>query len=606
VLGLDDQTEVLVGSRTLTAAGGLRGRFLLEREREFALFEQLLEQASRAAGSTLVLHGPAGIGKTRLLGALADGAAPRGFSVLRAHGRELEREMPFGVASQLFEPVLRRIPALDRAMLLEGVAEVGVHALGLAGGERPADRFAAVHGLYWLCANLAELQPVVMVVDDLQWVDDPSLEWLAYLAARSGELRLLLAAGLRDGDPRGLRAAGALEHEAALRLSPGPLTGEGVGALVRLSFDEAADEAFCAECHRLTDGNPFLVQELLAAARGDGLPADAEGAERLASIAAPAIGGSVLARLSQLGRDAIALARAIAVLGDGVEVSAAAELARLETEDAELICDRLASAQILAPARPLEFFHPLIAAALNEHLGPGERRVAHRRAAEILDRDGQLGQVASHLLATGPARDPWVVERLLGAAADATDRGAPDIAATYLRRALAEPPAREQRAEVLLMLGAAEYRAGAPESISRLEQALALAIDRRTRLAAATLVALAYVASDRTRQALDALERALADLDDRDSPAGLELAGRIIAVSNINMVAAGATVQQAEEELGRVREIADPPVQLLCALANYAVQTNRPGQADALAERALASEPYPPPLDHCSTLLAPW
>lgn len=599
-----DQTEVLVDSRALTAAGGLRSGSLLEREREVALFEQLLEQASKEAGSTVVLDGPPGIGKTRLLGTLADAAERCGFRVLRARGRQLEREMPFGVARQLFERALRRTPALDRACLLEGVAEVGARALGLAGGEGPADRFAAIHGLYWVCANLAERQPVLMLVDDVHWADDPSLEWLGYLAPRCGELCLLLAAGVRKGEPGAERAAAALEHEAAVRLSLGPLTRDGVRALVRVSFDESADEEFCAACEQLTGGNPLLLQELLAAARDDGFPADGEGAKRLASIASPAIGGSVLARLSGLGPDAIALAHAVAILGDGAEVDAAAELALLEPADAELISDRLASAQIFAPSRPLQFFHPLIATALHDHLSPGERRVAHRRAAEILDRDGQRAQVAAHLLATGPTHDPWVTERLCRAAADATDRGAPDSAATYLRRALAEPPVDEQRAEVLLMLGRAEYRAGAPEAISRLEQALALSIDRKARLAAATSLALAYVASDRTTQALAVLEHALDELDDREGRTALELRGRMIAVSNINMAAAGSSVQQAEDVLGRLPEITDPPVQLLCALANYAAQTNRPDQAEALAQRALACEPYPPPLDHCSTLLA--
>ena len=151
-------------------------------------------------GWAVVVEGPAGIGKSELLAAVRAGGAARGFAVLWARGSEFEAGMAFGVARQLFEPLLRAASAGERRELLDGVARVGARALGVVAGEAPADRFAAIHGLFWLCANRAERGPVVVVVDDAQWVDDPSLGWLGYVARRVGELAVMLVLGLRAGD----------------------------------------------------------------------------------------------------------------------------------------------------------------------------------------------------------------------------------------------------------------------------------------------------------------------------------------------------------------------------------------------------------------------
>jgi hypothetical protein len=204
---------------------------------------------------------------------------------------------------------------------------------------------------------------------------------------------------------------------------------------VRAQLDEEADEPFCAACSELSGGNPLLVRELLAAAREEGLAARGENVPGLRSIAPAAVGTSVLARLGRMGAEAGALARAVAVLGDGAEVVLAARLADLEPAVAELTADRLAGGQILAPVRPLEFFHPLIGVAIRDDIAPGARRVAHRRAAALVERDGQgsLARVAAHLLACGPAGDPWVVQRLADAAHVSLERGAAEVAVDYVR-----------------------------------------------------------------------------------------------------------------------------------------------------------------------------
>ena len=582
----------------------------MDREAELARIDRLLDQASNGVGAVVVVEGAAGIGKSEFLAALRARAHARGFGVLSARGSDFEAEVAFGVARQLFEPMLRAASAAERRRLLGGVAHVGARALGVEAGEPPADRFAAIHGLFWLCANQADRNPVVVAVDDAQWVDDPSLAWLGYVARRAADLPLLLVLSLRWGDPYAERAeleqlAGATRVQ---QIPLGPLSASGVGAIVRAQLDEDADELFCAACWELSGGNPLLLRELLAAARGEGLPARVASVSALRLIAPAAVGPSVLARLGRMGTDAVALARSVAVLGAGSEVAVAAHLAELDPMVAELIADRLAAAQILAPVRPLEFFHPSIGAAVLEDIAPGARRVAHRRAAALVDREGEgegsLARVAAHLLACGPTGDGWVVERLRDAAREALERGAPEIAASDLRRALLEPPAAAGRPTLLFLLGTAEWRAGQPDAIAHLEQALAAAGDDPGRLiGASSLLALAYSMTDRAERAVEVLERALASVGDASPTVALKLEAAIAGAGMVNERTAPAALRRAEALRGRLNTLQDPPVQLLVMLAHHAARANRAAEARDLAERALACEPYPPPLEICMTLI---
>ena len=583
------------------AVGGV-----LEREAELARVDRLFERAGSGVGAVVVVEGAAGIGKSELLAAVRAGAQARGFGVLSARGSEFESEIGFGVARQLFEPMVRAASAGERRGLLGGVARVGARAIGVAAGEPPSDRFAAIHGLFWLCANRAERGPLVVAVDDVQWVDNPSQAWLGYVARRAGDLALVLVLALRSGDPGAVRGelARLVDDRGVQRLVLGPLSAAAVEVIVREQLDEDADEPFCVAVSELSGGNPLLVRELLMAALAEGLSARGDSVRALELIAPAAVGTSVLARLGRLGAEAVALARAVAVLGDGAEVGPAAELAGLDPSASELIADRLAAAQILAAVRPLEFFHPLIGAAVLEDIAPGARRVAHRRAAALVDRDGQLARVAVHLLACGSTGDRWVAERLRDAGREAMDRGAPDVAATYLRRALSEPPDPGERGTVLLMLGTAELRAGEPEAISRLEQALSLADDRGTRLAVTGVLAYAYHLSDRSEEAIAVLERALEGLDAPGGRPALELEGALVALGRMNARTAKAANRRAAALFAQLEGLVDPPVSLLAALALYAAQSRCPaGEAESLAERALACEPYPPPLDIPTVIL---
>lgn len=582
---------------------------LFEREPELERVARLLDRARRRTGGVAIVEGPAGIGKTELLAVVGARAAVGDRGVLRARGSEFESEVAFGVARQLFEPMLRSASSAERRRLLAGVGRVGAIALGVEPGQALPDPFAAIHGLYWLLANQAERAPVVVLIDDLQWVDAPSLAWLGYLARRAADLAVLLVLGLRSGrllDQRS-EVQRLVTGEGVQRILLSPLSPLAVAAMTRAQLDAEADERFCSTCSELTGGNPLFVRELLAAARGEGLSARDESVARLQLIAPAAVGVSVLARLGRMGGQAVALARAVAVLGAGAEVAVAAELAGLDPVTGELIADQLAAAQILAPTRPLEFFHPLLESAVREDMAPGARRVAHRRAADLLDdhHDQSLARVAAHLLACGAAGDRWVVGRLVDAAREALDRGAPEIAATYVCRALAEPPMEPERAALLLLLGTAEWRAGQSDAIAHLEQAIAAAgADFPTLIAACGLSARAHMVNDRAERAVEALERAREAVAGVDGPLALAFEAGMVMVGMMDGRTAPNALARAETLRSRLRALAEPPVQLLVMLAHYAVRAQRWSEARELTDRVLACKPYPPPLEECNVLIA--
>jgi Predicted ATPase len=180
---------------------------LLERNGELARIESALNQARSGSGTFVVVEGPAGIGKTSLLAAARTVAAESGMRVLRSRATEVEREFPFGIVRQLFEPTLIEASESERAELLEGAAGVAAGLLGLGGPATTDARrevadpsFAILHGLYWMCANVAAAGPLCVVVDDVQWADAPSLRYLAFLVTRVEELSVTLLAATRPSE----------------------------------------------------------------------------------------------------------------------------------------------------------------------------------------------------------------------------------------------------------------------------------------------------------------------------------------------------------------------------------------------------------------------
>ncbi len=350
------------------ASGGAR---LLERESELALIEDRIGAATEARGSLLLIEGPAGIGKTELVGAARGRAAAAGMEVLSARGGELERSLGFGIVRQLFEARLAAAPAAERRKLFAGAASLAAPALG-SEPVAPAPSAASLplgnpaasvhHGLYWLTANLAEGSPLLLSIDDLHWADPSSVRWLIYLARRLEDLRVLVVAASREGEP-GIDPIllAALRSEAAGEVvRPAELSDTASSELVRERLGDDAEPSFCAACHRATGGNPFLLSELIDAIAADGIPPIAASIQRIEELGPEAISISIMLRLARLPAGAEPLARSVAILGSEAEPRHAAALAALDESTAAQVADALRAISILAAGRPLRFAHPLL------------------------------------------------------------------------------------------------------------------------------------------------------------------------------------------------------------------------------------------------------
>src|SRR3954468_16378054 len=480
---------------------------IVERDNEVTLLGMLLGDAVAGEGRVALIEGPAGIGKTRLLAEARAQAPARGMTVLSARGSELEREFPFGVARQLFESVLG--DAERRERLFSGAA-----APARAGFESPSAEgpgaggpgdasFAALHALFWLAVNLTADGPLLLAIDDLPWVDRPSLRFLAYLTRRLEGLPIAIATTLRTGEPPTDPAliAEIIQDPATAPVRPRPLTEAAVAEMVRDRLGAEADAAVCAAVHRATVGHPLLLRQLLTALEPDRVAPDAEHAHVVRDIGQGAVSRSVLLRLERLGAETTAVARAVAVLGEHADLPAIGALAGIDEQHVANASAALARAEILRPERPLGFVHPLVRDAVYPHLPLGERELQHARAARILsDTGAPPEQVAAHLLAVPRRGEEWVSELLQIAARDAMRKAAPESAVAYLSRALEEPPPRDQLPRVRFELGVGEMLTRGPAAVEHLEAAYEAIDDPVMRMPVAAVLSRALLFTGRPQE----------------------------------------------------------------------------------------------------------
>ncbi|HTU96271.1 MAG TPA: AAA family ATPase, partial [Solirubrobacteraceae bacterium] len=562
------------------------GGALLERGAELAGLDGLLAAACDGRGALVVIEGPPGIGKSALLRACGDRGAALGMECLRARGDDVSMESPFAAMRELLAPAAGPDAFRGSAQLAAPVFRGEVDAAP------EVDRAAAVlHGLYWLVADRCDRGPVVMLVDDAHWLDPASVRFLLYLARRLDSLPAVLVVGQRRGEVS--RPLSALSDGAALVLAPAPLSEAASGELVRRELGPRADEELCRSCHEATGGNPFYLRELLTDLRSDGRRPTVQVARSVRSLGAGAVGRSVLVRIGRLGLECDHLAQALAILGPGAPLRHAAQLADLDRAAAELAADRLRAADVLAPDRELDFVHPIVHEALLAELPAARRAALHSGAARLLIAEAAApDRVAAHLLSAEPYGDAWVVDALRAAARQAMGRGAPDTAASYLRRALAEPPAGAARLEVLLELGRAEALGPSDDAFPALREALELAHEPAQRARVGNELANALLSVGRG----DSVRALVESMLDDDSGS---LESDLVETLEAHLLGGGATDLTATRriiertapwyERARRDEVKGPL--MMSAMAATGVVIGLPAaQAADLARRALADE----------------
>lgn len=407
-------------------------RELVGRDDELAILADFVagvDQLPRA----LVLEGDAGIGKTTLWAAGVEVAEAAGRTVLTARPDETEAKIAHTVLRDLLGPsfaeVAPELPipqrqALEAALLLSD-SRVGAEpgAIGVA-------TLSVLRGL-------ASRKPIVVALDDAQWIDAPSASALGFAARRLGDLPVALLLAVRSADLEaelpGLAAA--LPDERVRRERVGPLSLGALHSLIRLRLGMTFPRPVLGRLHQTSGGNPFYALEL-ARALGRRGGSGGLGHELPVPRSLRALVEERLSSLPAETRELLVLAAALAqpsvvLLDAALGADAEAQLRpAVEAQVVELNGERIA------------FAHPLLASVLLSALSASERRKAHARLAEVV-RDPEVR--ARHLALAADRPDVAVAEALDRAGSLARSRGAPDTAAELLEQALRlTPPARAE------------------------------------------------------------------------------------------------------------------------------------------------------------------
>lgn len=499
---------------------------LIERERELELVREKLAHAAAGLGAILVLESAPGHGKSALLAGARAMATAAGMEVLCAGGREIERDFSFGVALQLFETRIARAPEAERRRLMSGAARLAAPVLlpGQTAGLVEGHAFSILHGLYWLCSNMAERQPLAILIDDGDLLDAPTLRFLLHLAHRIDELPVAVLLSSPDLEAQPTLLQDVTRHPSTIRLRLPPFTREGVARFLRTSHFRDAEDSFCAACFEATGGNPLLVHELTSELAAAGLTGTGDEASRVAHMGPESIAATVLRRVHGLGDGAVDLARAVALFGDEGNVRHVARLTGLDHEAVAGLAERLARAGILAHAERLRFVHPVVRRAVHAERPPVDRAQDHLLAARIMAETGEPAErIAGHLLNADRTGAPDTVELLREAACSALQRAAPEAAVRYLRRALEEPPPEDARGGLISELGRAEAKAGRPEAVERLATAMELVEPATERARTALEIGRILYVQGRHDDAADAFRRGIDELGSGDEPLAAQL-----------------------------------------------------------------------------------
>jgi DNA-binding CsgD family transcriptional regulator len=508
-----------------TGTGAQTGRMLGQSamyDRHGDLELLLAPLAVTESGSLTVVEGPAGIGKTRLLTEGAHWAREHGWRVLRARGLELERHFSFGVVRQLFEPFLTDLAPDPLADCLRGPAAITARLfpfLPLHGrdGDPHADgSFALLHGLTWLVINLAATRPLLLQVDDLQWADEASLRWFAYLLPRIEEVSVAVVVAQRqDGNPPELAQRITCDPRAVV-VRPQQLRPSSVGRMLGSLLDQEPDAEFVLACHAQTAGNPLYVREVAAWLKAERVTPTAAGIDRLAAIGGQAVARRVAVRLGQLSEAAVTVARAVAVLGDGADLHQVSSLAGLPYETVTDAVVALMQADVLVDRVPLSFVHPVVRTAVYEGAPLDRRSTLHAAAAALLvGASADAERVAGHLLLAPPGLD-FTVAVLRRAARDAVSRGAASSAFAYLGRCRQERLEPDELREVLVEQGMTGQLVDLGTSVNCLRLAYDSISDPLPRADIAWRLAAGLLFANRLDEAVSVLRTSMAAL-----PAGV-------------------------------------------------------------------------------------
>ena len=538
---------------------------LVGRQDALRVFEVALDATASGSPFFLGLAGDPGAGKSRLLGELAADAGRRGLVTLSGRAAEFEQEMPFGaVVDALDDQVEAGLPGLGSRLGGETCALLGTvlpslraGAPGLVrpgGGRDMTGRYRIYRAIRRLLEELADARGLVLILDDVHWADNASIELLDHLARHPPRGRVLVAIAYRPAQaPARLSALLGPATPHARQVTVGPLTLTETQELLGPGLSRPR----CQALHAASGGNPFYLEALARMDQHAPLTADDAGGTELPA----AVRAALQLELAGLSPDALRVAQAAAVAADEFQPALAAVAAEVSEEEALAALNQMAARDLIRPASAgrMRFRHPLVRRAAYDCAAPGWRLGAHARIA------GHLAQVAApaalrahHVARSASFGDQAAVATLLEAAREVAAQ-APATAAHWLEAALSIMPAEiaapGRQVELLLEVAGlravsgqlAEGREAAREVLRRLPLG-----DHARRARAARFCALMERQLDRPQEARAVLLDELRRIPDPQSATAVPLRTRLVAESLMR-----GDVRAAQAVLDLIPESAD-------------------------------------------------
>jgi DNA-binding CsgD family transcriptional regulator/tetratricopeptide (TPR) repeat protein len=435
-------------------------RSLVGRESELGAFDALLGSLDAGDGAVVVVSGEPGIGKTALVDEVLVRGRSRGHRTLSARASEFERDLPFAAfADALADAVESLAPARrgsidggQLALLVNVFPSLGACLSGPPHKADPDERHLVLRALHGLLELLADERPFVLALDDLQWADPASIDLICRLLHRgvSGRALVLLASRPGQSEPR-LNAvvADAERHGQAIRLELGPLGASDARKLLGDEIDPTLAESLYSE----SGGNPFYLEQLAIASRGQAAPGEVP--EAILSWVSQRVSAAIRSELDDLSSSAKVLLQGAAVAGDPFEPALAAETAGLAERYALGDLDELLQRDLIrATDSPQRFCfrHPIVRRAVYEAAGAGWRIEAHRRTAAVLETRGAPAAArAHHIERSAQIGDAAGAAILVQAGQELMSRS-PASAAHWFEIGLSLTPERDENLELRLGL----------------------------------------------------------------------------------------------------------------------------------------------------------
>jgi DNA-binding CsgD family transcriptional regulator len=389
-----------------------RGELPVGRERQLKAVDELLDR-DRVGGAALEFEGEAGIGKTTVFRAGVSRARESGFRVLSCRTAESEMSLGFVSLGDLLEPILDEtgslLPAPQRSALEAALSRVEP--------EESFGRVAVSRATLAVLRALSSEAPVLIAVDDLQWLDPSSAAVLNFAVRRLADAPVRLLLSRRTG--AGTEVLGAGDDLPVRREVLGPLSVEQLGRLITQRTDTLLPPPRLAELHRTSGGNPYFALEIVAA---------------LESLATPLDSGEPLPVPSDVA--ALLRRRITSLSAAGLEAAqvTAASPQRIATFVTAVLGDETGLREAIADgilelhADRLSFAHPLLASVVYADLDRARRQQIHHRLAAAA---GDPDERALHLARATLEPDAGAAAELDAAATRAYRRGAPAAAADF-------------------------------------------------------------------------------------------------------------------------------------------------------------------------------